>query len=492
MFGYILNSKYETVGILDINTQNGLPILDDSRKQQLSKGYSTLTIDIPSNHPQSALLEIEGYIAYLDFEDGHELYRIKEINERHSSEPKKTVRCEPSATADLLSKRIRPIKYASQSLSQVMDALLSGTGWQLGETFYDDMLDVELTDYPTVLEAIHTVIEQFDAEIQFEVIFNGINIVKKVVNLYEKRGSKTNAIFEYGHNLSGVTREENTDQLITAIIAVGKEEDGKRVVISNATAALPSGFEVIGDMVADSKALDTWFDDGIHREGLYNDSNAQSPNELMQNALAELKKYNKPILTYTVDVVKLEQLTGYSHQKISIGDTILIKDWTFPDPLFLNARVLEKESSKTNIDKGTVVLGEFVQLNVKPITAIQKLQRTIGLKQDYWNSAMEEAKKAQEAVSGVSVYKVEINSTNGTVFKDGVLATSLIAKVYKGSADITDTLLPIAFTWTKTDPDGTEDIAWGNAFKGAGKSIAVSEAQDKATFTCSVDTNLTI
>lgn len=490
---FILDKKYQTVGILDNKAPQGCPIISDTHHGQLENGYTTLQFDVPSNHPTASLLETEGFVVYTNGSDGYELFRIKEIEETHGDTMTKTLYCETSATTDLTSQIIRPKSFTSQTLSTIITFLLGNTGWELGECYYDNLVSIDFTDYPTALEAIRTAISTFGAEIEFKVEMKGLRVVRKIVNIYKKRGQVTDIIFEYGFNLQGVKRKEDSSKIYTAMIGVGKEDaNGKPLSIADAQVVPPDPFEKVDDYVGDTDALEKWGNNGQHIFGVYNDDIATNAVELYYNTLAELKKYNKPILTYEVEVAMLEQITGYDHTKVSIGDTIRVKDTTFSPALYLEARVLEKELSTVEPDKGTITLGQYVLLQVQPIVAIQKIQRTIKQRQDAWNQAYEKAQEAQNTINEVKddiVYKVEIHSTQGWVFKNGIINTRLNAIVYRGKDNITDMLPNTAFIWTKTDKDGNPDTSWNEAHANAGRSVQITsqDVYQRANLKCEIN-----
>ena len=444
---FILDKGYQTVGVLDNKAPQGCPVISDNHHALLENGYTTLQFDVPSNHPTSSLLETEGFVVYTNGSDGYELFRIKEIEETHGESMTKTIYCETAATTDLTGQIIRPKSFTSQTLSTIITFLLGNTGWELGECYYDDLVSIDFTDYPTALEAIRTAILSFEAEIEFKVEMRGLRIVRKVVNIYQKRGHVTDVLFEYGFNLQGVKRKEDSTKIYTAMIGVGKEDaNGKQISIVDAQVVPEDPFEKVDDYVGDTDALQQWGNNGQHIFGVFSDQNATNPVELYNNTLAELKKYNKPQLSYEVDVAMLEQITGYDHTKVSIGDTIRVKDTTFSPPLYLEARVLEKELSTVEPDKGKITLGEYVLLKVQPILAIQKLQKTIQLKQDEWNKAYEKAQEAQDAVSQIQD-EVKLKVQGVQTFKNGQGTITYVASLFQNGTEI--------------DLDGTEYIyAW--------------------------------
>ncbi|MGE7726772.1 hypothetical protein [Bacillus cereus] len=87
-------------------------------------------------------------------------------------------------------------------------------------------------------------------------------------------------------------------------------------------------------------------------------------------------------------------------------------------------------------------------------------------------------------------YRVEIISTNGMFFKQGVVSTTLKAQVYKGSTDVTSQLQNNQFLWRRVDKDGIEDIAWNQTHAGL-KEVPITrqDLKQRATFLCQIISN---
>ena len=87
------------------------------------------------------------------------------------------------------------------------------------------------------------------------------------------------------------------------------------------------------------------------------------------------------------------------------------------------------------------------------------------------------------------LYDIQIESSNGNIFKNGEVTTILSAKVYKANEDITDTLNASLFHWIKKDKDGNLDTGWNTAHFGGTKQITVTSADvyARATFEVTVD-----
>ncbi|MFQ3543661.1 phage tail spike protein [Halobacillus rhizosphaerae] len=108
------------------------------------------------------------------------------------------------------------------------------------------------------------------------------------------------------------------------------------------------------------------------------------------------------------------------------------------------------------------------------------------------NDASELAKQAQKNIDEVEndiVWKIELSSSKGFTFKNGVIDTVVTARVYRGVEDVTSTIPNSGFIWTKKDRNGILDQSWNNAHLGVGNIISIT-SQDvsvKAIFECAVD-----
>ena len=87
------------------------------------------------------------------------------------------------------------------------------------------------------------------------------------------------------------------------------------------------------------------------------------------------------------------------------------------------------------------------------------------------------------------LYDIQIESSNGNIFKNGEITTILSAKVYKANEDITDTLNASLFHWIKKNRDGSLDTEWNTAHFGGTKQITVTstDVYARATFEVTVD-----
>lgn len=83
-------------------------------------------------------------------------------------------------------------------------------------------------------------------------------------------------------------------------------------------------------------------------------------------------------------------------------------------------------------------------------------------------------------------YKLEMNSTNGNSFVNGIINTEMYVTLYRGEEDITDSTDAKHFIWTRVSSDTTSDTAWNNKYKAGAKRITVTkdDVNVRARFSC--------
>ncbi|PFJ16878.1 hypothetical protein COI90_31385, partial [Bacillus cereus] len=107
-----------------------------------------------------------------------------------------------------------------------------------------------------------------------------------------------------------------------------------------------------------------------------------------------LKRVSKPLVNYKINVILLERLTGYEHEKVRLGDTIIVKDTTFEPALIVEARVIELVRSYTDPTQDAVTLGEFVPIFVDSNAQIEAIQKQINDNIAKWEQSGERILKS--------------------------------------------------------------------------------------------------
>lgn len=97
----------------------------------------------------------------------------------------------------------------------------------------------------------------------------------------------------------------------------------------------------------------------------------------------------------------------------------------------------------------------------------------------------------QKRKDGEDAYSVVILTSNGNTFKNGVGETTLTAHVYRGGTEITETLFPKDFDWTRTSSNPEADAVFNAAHTGFGNSLTITsdDIWNTAQFSCKVRIN---
>lgn len=84
------------------------------------------------------------------------------------------------------------------------------------------------------------------------------------------------------------------------------------------------------------------------------------------------------------------------------------------------------------------------------------------------------------------MYRLVISSSNGNIFKNGIINTTLDATVFSWDENVTNTLDPNQFIWTRVSDDSAADAVWNADHAGGAKSIVISsdDVNVRATFFC--------
>lgn len=84
------------------------------------------------------------------------------------------------------------------------------------------------------------------------------------------------------------------------------------------------------------------------------------------------------------------------------------------------------------------------------------------------------------------MYRLVITSSNGNIFKNNNISTTLSAVVFSWDTNVTDSLDPNQFIWTRVSDDPVADAAWNEAHFGGTKTVEITrdDVKVRATFFC--------
>jgi hypothetical protein len=105
----------------------------------------------------------------------------------------------------------------------------------------------------------------------------------------------------------------------------------------------------------------------------------------------------------------------------------------------------------------------------------------------YESGEYEEIFTVCKQFDGRDSYSIYIASTGGTVFKNGIVTTTLAARVMKGGVDVTDKIPENRFRWQRISENAESDALWNSAdHRGKTLEISGEDVYRKAVFDCEV------
>lgn len=462
----LTDREYNKLCQLHFGSSGGLIAYNDWFEQDLDTGIGTyeFTVDKTGN-PEIEKINVG---CYLMVKDGSKLrsFEIMRIEEDKNS---KTIYAE-DAGLDLLGEQVPPYKAdKSYPITHYIEEFTFDSGWEVGtnEIPATTTRKLEWQGTETATKRLLQLVKRFDAEISYDFEFLNDKIYKKLIHIHKRIGEDKKVRLEVGREASNVKRTISIENLATTLVATGADGitlAGAEYNEGNIRSDLNSIYLVDYDAVARWKRAGyTPAGGGIVKRY---ESEAKTPQALMVEAVIKLKQWNHPEVTYDVPINILPR-------EVNIGDTVVIVDHHYEPALIVSGRVSSIKKSLATRENGEI-----------KITNIQSKEDTISEKVRRLSTLVQERLFDFTSVPFV----MTINSSNGTVFQNSTIATTLTPVVTKLDIDMSTRF---TYKWTRTSEyDKTTDESW-NAAHGNSMTldITVNDVNRQATFTCEASEN---
>ena len=312
--------------------------------------------------------------------------------------------------------------------------ILGFTNLEIGvNEISDKTRKLEFEPQDTKLAQLHSLMSKFDAEFAFRTELNRDGTVKHfIIDIFQQPDdnhhgigkNRGDVVLHYQNELKGVQVASDKTQLFNAGIFTGadginlesvefeeKNELGQVEFYSRKGSSYvfaPLSRERYPSTMNPNNA-DNWTRKDFQTE--YKDVNS-----LKGYALRTIKQYAYPLLTYTVDV---QSSFMDKYKDVNLGDTVKIINNNFRGGLALEARVSEMVISFDMPLNNSVVFTNFKRLVNKPSDNLQQ--------------------RIDEIAARALPYRVEITTTNGTAFKNGVGRSTVRPVLKQGDRTINAT-----------------------------------------------------
>lgn len=417
---WIHDKNMRKVCALNNNVPGMLPYSNSQWHTYLEYSTSTFDFTIPKivngkMHEDVAYINDQMYVSFF-YDNTYHVFYVSQLVENDTSFQ---VTCN-NTNLELAMESSRPLASSNGAKSlewylQNLD-LLGFAGLEIG---INEIADKTRTitfesQNGTKLEQLHSLMNQFDAEFIFRTELNRDGTLKKfIIDIYQQPDEnhhgigkvRGDVILYYQNGLKGVQVASDKTQLFNAGYFVGQEganlenvefeeknERGQVEFYSKKGSPMvyaPLSMEKYPSTLKDSDT-DRWTRKDFETE--YRDVNA-----LKAYALRTIKQYAYPLLTYTVDI---QSSFIENYKDINLGDTVKIINNNFRGGLTLEARVSEMVISFDMPLNNSVVFSNYRKIVNKPSSDLQQ--------------------RIDEIAARALPYRVEITTTNGTAFKNGV------------------------------------------------------------------------
>lgn len=365
------------------DAEYSLPI-DDSgvnygQRITLANNVAIGTYDFKTfpDHEDSKYITEGNYIAFKDKYGKDRLYTIMSIE----GDEKWDVHCEDIGL-DLINEVAGAWNVSAEPVETTMNRCLHDTGWSIGvneiadrkrATKYESRTDSHLARIGMIMNA-------FDAECEFVIEMNGAKVTKQVVNIYKSLGEdKVQQVFIDDIDLIALSRSGSIEELCTCMICYGKEENGVRTTIESIEYDDGRYYSPKGHIrIYDREAHQKWsryraydytgqgeFDGYVNGAFEYE---TDSPQELFNRGLSELKQRNDKKVSYEAELYDLQA---------DIGDTIRIADNRYQEKLYLSARVQEVQNHYTVNGEDTGKLANYLLMESKRTQDVEDMLKEL-------------------------------------------------------------------------------------------------------------------
>lgn len=226
-----------------------------------------------------------------------------------------------------------------------------------------------------VRAALSEVVETWGLEMQTFITWDSYS--KKIgrsVGFVEEVGSKKGERLTYDSNILEIKRKTLSKDVITALYGFGKPrklKDGKNGPRLD-FGSINKGKKYIQDDEALQKYGRISNGKRINNFASVEFDAVEDKKVLYKRTLKELKKMNKPSVSYDVKMFDYFRLSGSKRDYISIGDYVKVLDRDFKPQLNFTLRVVSIEKDLVNLENTSITLGEFVKDITDSDSAVDK------------------------------------------------------------------------------------------------------------------------
>ena len=401
MILYFADRHLNILGQATTHLPEGVRVIRDLKTEDVETGVAIFECRIPFDRKTRAKVEewteVGNYILRSS-DNENEFYNITD-SEIDTKKQEVYIYAEDDGL-DLLND-IAEAYEADQPypISSYIERFAAGAGWEIGINEVEGLTKKLSWDSEQTTSArLLSIAEGFnDCELSYSFEIDGLQITKKYINIYEKRGTDTGIQLRLNKEIDSIITTKSITNLATALrVTGGTVADSDKPITLLGHEYDDGDFYVEGSVLKSRKALEKWSrylwrgDDskqsGGHIVKSFSDATATSQVVLCEKAIEKLKAICDMEVNYDVDITKFPEV-------VKIGDRVNIVDDA--GELYLSSRVLILETSVSDMTK-KAVLGEHLIKKDGISEKVEALAAQFAINAQSVQKALEVANSAKE------------------------------------------------------------------------------------------------
>lgn len=262
---------------------------------------------------------------------------------------------------------LREYRMEKTTAGLALGQILHGSRWRVNLEEPTEQKGLYIYDLSR-FEAIKKLLDTFSCELEYRVKIEKNKIVDRYVNLYRKRGRDTYKRFHYGTNALEVVREEDQQDIYTAVIGRGKGEEkfdttgqatggfGRRINFKDVEWSKEKGKPLnkpLGqEYIEDPKVTKVYgYSDGTPRYKLIVHDQIEDQEELLEACYQDLVNGSRPLVQFKASLADVGRL--------ELGDRVRIIREDLD--IYYTARVFKVTRDLLNPDNVQIELGDNLE-----------------------------------------------------------------------------------------------------------------------------------
>ena len=432
MIIYFADRHLNILGQASTSLPEGVTVTDDLKTEDVETGVAIFECDILFNKKTRASVEAWAEVGNYIFRssDGkNEVYTITDA-EIDTKKKRVTIYAEDDGL-DLINEVVGAYEAEQfYPISHYVEKYAAGAGWEIGRNEVEGLTrKLSWDSEQTASARLLSIAEAFDnCEISYSFEIKGLQITKKLINLYIKRGKDTGIQLRLNKEIDNIITTKSIANLATALQCTGGTPENADEPITLKGYVYDDGnFYVEGSVLKSRKALEKWSrylwrgDESQQSGGHITKQfsyDTLSQEELCVKAIAELKIICDMEVNYDVDITEFPE-------DVKIGDRVNLVD--DEGNLYLSSRALILETSVANQSRRAIFGEHLIRKNgisdkvaqlaaefAKSTQSIKNAQVSANTAKTFAENALtqaeEAAKQAAEAVTITTEMKTSVDN----------------------------------------------------------------------------------